>query len=189
MQIDQTKIEAAIVDEAVTRLINDDDLYARVKSGIDARIDKLFQERVSALVTEKVEAVTKDGFERSYTKVDSFGRPTGDPTSISKELERLIHNYWDQRVDRSGRPTDSSYSSSTRAEWMMAQICADDFSKEMKQHVVNVAGTLKDHFRSILNNHVSIMLSDVFKVQSEGDRDAKRQDSSIIAPPARPIGA
>lgn len=190
MQIDQQRIEQAIVDEAVSKFVNDDDLYTRIRDGINQRIDKVFAEKASLVVTESVERIVAEGFERSYHKTDSFGRHVGQPTSISKELELIVSNYWTARVDRNGKPTDSSYSSLSRAEWMMAQICADDFSKEMKQHVVNVAGALKDHFRGVLNEHVGLMLSEVFKVNTAGDKALKNSGgSAIISPPAAPIGS
>tara|TARA_B100000378_G_scaffold24922_1_gene19034 strand:+ start:1262 stop:1834 length:573 start_codon:yes stop_codon:yes gene_type:complete len=189
MQIDQSKIEQAIVAEAVDKFIGDDDIYTRIRDGINARIDKVFAEKVSLVIAETVERIVNEGFERTYHKTDSFGRPVGQPTSISKELETLVGNYWTERVDRNGKKTDSSYSSMSRAEWMMAQICADDFSKEMKQHVVNVAGALKDHFRGVLNEHIASMLSDVFRVQTAGDKAMKNNGgSAIIHPPAGPVG-
>lgn len=191
MQIDQAKIEKAIVEEAVHGFMGDDDLYQRIKTGIDTRIDKIFADRVSPLITDTVESIVKGGFERTYQKVDSFGRPQGQPTSISKEIERLVTNYWDQRVDRNGKPTENgAYNSTSRAEWMMITICADDFSKEMKQHVVNVAGSLKDHFRGVLTEHIGTMLSDVFHVNTAGDKALRNQGgSAIIRPPAGPVGA
>lgn len=189
MQIDQAKIEQAIIDQAVEGFIGSDDLYERVKRSIESRIDKLFEDQVTVLIQQTVADITKAGFEREYRKSDGFGKPVGELTSISKELERLIEGYWTQRVGRDGKPTDSSYSSTSRAEWMMTQLCADDFSGAMKQHVVNVAGSLKDHFRTVLNQHVAVMLSDVFKVQSAGDRDLNNPGSSCIAPPAAPIGS
>lgn len=190
MQIDQTKIEQSIVEQAVHEFITNDELYTRIRDGINARIDKVFAEKVSLVITEAVERITNEGFERTYRKTDAFGRPVGEPTSISKELEALVSDYWTARVGRDGKPTESSYSSTSRAEWMMAQICADDFSKEMKQHVVNVAGALKDHFRGVLHEHIGSMLSDVFRVNSAGDQALKnRGGSAIIHPPAGPIGA
>lgn len=187
MQIDQEKIEKAIVEEAVHKFATDDDLYTRIREGINQRIDKLFADKVSLIVTETVERIVGEGFERSYHKTDGFGRPVGQLTSISKELETLVTNYWTDRVDRSGKKVENgAYNSVSRAEWMMAQICADDFSKEMKQHVVNVTAQLKDHFRAVLNSHVATMLSDVFRVQSQGDRDLNRKDGSIICPPSKP---
>lgn len=189
MQIDQAQIEKAIIDQAVQSFIGDDEIYTRIRDGINARIDKVFAEKVNLVITEAVERITSEGFERTYHKTDGFGRPVGEPTSISKELETLVSNYWTARVDRKGKPTDSSYSSMSRAEWMMAQICADDFSKEMKQHVVNVGGALKDHFRGVLNEHIGIMLSDVFRVNTAGDKALKNNGgSAVIHPPAAPIG-
>lgn len=187
MELDLAKIEAAIVAQAVENIVGDDNLYERVKRGIEARIDALFDGKVRELVDAQIDRVVKEGFEREYRKVDSFGRPVGQPTSISKELERLTANYWQERVDRNGKPTESTFSSTSRAEWVMAQICADDFSKAMKQHVVNVAGALKDNFRAVLDQHISVLLSDVFKVQSVGDRDRKNPGASCISPPATPM--
>jgi hypothetical protein len=190
MEIDQLKIEQAIVDQAVSNFVGDDDLYTRIRDGINQRIDKVIADKVSLVVTETVERIVGEGFERGYHKTDGFGRPVGQPTSISKELESLVANYWTERVGRDGKKTDSSYSSTSRAEWMMAQICADDFSKEMKQHVVNVGGALKDHFRGVLNEHVGLLLSEVFKVNTAGDKALKNSGgSACIAPPARPIGS
>lgn len=194
MEINQEKIEAAIVDQAVHKLIGDDDLYDRVRRGVDDRINKLFAERVDTLIADAVAKIVREGFDRTYQKTDSFGRPRGEPTSISKELESLVAGYWTQRVDRNGKKTDDTYSgTTTRAEWMMMQICSDQFSAELKQHTVNVAGALKDHFRSVLNDHIAVMLSDVFHVKSQGDQARaaanKATGSAVIKPDAKPIGA
>lgn len=187
MQFDQAKIEQAIIDQAVDGIINNDDLYARVTRGIDARIDAIFAEKVGPQVANAVEAIVKDGFDREYQKADAFGRSAGPKTSIRKELETLVQSYWTDRVDRNGKKTDSSFHSLSRAEWMMTQICADDFSKELRQHVVNVTGALKDNFRAVLSQHVNVLLSDVFKVQSVGDREAGNPGASCIHPPASPM--
>ena len=188
MELNQQAIQDAIVAQAVREFTNDNDIYERAKRGIEARIDALFANEVSALIKTKIAEVTKEGFDREYCKRDGFGKPVGQPTSISKELEALVSGYWTQRVGRDGKPTDGSYGSLSRAEWMMTQLCADDFGKEMKQHVVNVGGALKDHFREVLSQHVAIMLSEVFKVQSAGDRERKNPGASCISPPAGPIG-
>lgn len=188
MELNQEKIEAAIVADAVAELVSGDNLYERVKKGVEARIDSLFETKVSALVEDMIDRVFKEGLEHEYTKRDGFGRPVGEPTTISNELENLISDYWRQKVDRQGKPTDSGYHSVTRAEWMMTQLCADDFSKEMKQHVVNVSGALKDHFRAVLDEHVSRLLSEVFHVRSQGDQDKRRPGRSKVDPPAKPEG-
>ena len=187
MNIDQEKIEKAIIEQAVYELVGKDELFDRVRNGINSRIDALFSEKVDTLVSETISNIANEGFDRTYQKVDAFGKPQGGKTTIRQELEKLVTAYWEARVDHRGRSTENSYNSTTRAEWMMAQICADDFSKEMKQHVVNVGGALKDHFRAVLNEHIGIMLSDVFKVNSAGDRSLKNKGgSATIHPEVKP---
>lgn len=188
MEINIEKIQSAIVADAVDKIIGDDDLWRRVKDGIEARINAAWSNTVEAKVTSLVEQAVADGFDRAYRKVDQFGRAQGELTTVGKELNRLVADYWTQRVDRNGKPTDNSYSSTSRAEWMMVQICGDKFSETMKQHVVNVGGAVKDHFRAELNKTVNVLLSEVFHVKSYGDQTLRDSGRAVIDPPAKPVG-
>jgi len=181
---DQERIEAAIIADVANKLIGDDDLYGRVSRAVDARIDKLFRETAEPQIRSAIEMAISEGFERSYQKVDTFGQSNGKSTTIRAELERLIGGYWNARVDRQGKETDSSYNTTTRAEWMMTQLVAADFQGEMKQHVINLGGSMKDKLRGELHETVNRLLTEVFHVRSADDQAAKRQDGSIIRPQA-----
>ena len=186
MEIDKTRIEDAIVSEVADKMVGDDDLYAMVKRGIDERVDRLWNETVKDRITAEVEAAIAKGFEHEYQKIDGFGIAKGPSTTIRAELEKLIAGYWNERVDRAGKPDASTYgNTTTRAEWLMAKMCADDFAGQMKQHVINVTGALKDGFRKELNSTVNKLLSDVFHVRSMDDQGKGRE---IIAPVAKPVG-
>ncbi len=185
MELDTKRIEAAIVAEVSDKMISDNELYERTKRAIDARIDQLWKESADTRIRSEVELAISNGFEREYQRVDEFGRATGAKTTIRAELERLISGYWNQRVDHQGKPTESSYHTVTRAEWMMAKICADDFAGKMKDHVVSVAGGLKDGLRKELYSTVNRLLSDVFHVRSLDDQGKGRER---IDPVAKPIG-
>lgn len=52
----------------------------------------------------------------------------------------------------------------------MTQICAKDFSDEMKGHAVNITGALKDGLRTQLAKHMDEMLNDLFRVKSLQDQ-------------------
>lgn len=187
MELDREKIEAAIVREAAASIVSDDELYERVKRDIDARVDKLFASRVDAKITEAIDGAIRAGLDHSYQKRDNFGRATGEPTTVSAELERMIGGYWNTRVGSDGKPSDSSYNTVTRAEWLMTKICAEDFQKEVKQYAINVTGQLKDGFRRELGETVNRVLSELFHVRSADDQNADRRDSSIIRPVARKV--
>lgn len=187
MEIDREKIEAAIVRQAADQIIGDDAIYERVKRDIDARTDKLFattaREKIAAVIDEVITA----GFDRPFQKSDAFGGAKGEPTTIRAELESIVGGYWNARVDSQGKPSDSSYSTTTRAEWLMTKICADDFQKEVKQYAVSVTGALKDGFRLQLHETVNRLLADLFHVRSLDDQGKGRRDSSTIHPPASPL--
>lgn len=170
MEINTTRIEDAIVAEVASKMIGDDDLYQRAKRQIEANIDKLWKETAEAKVRAAIETAIKDGFEREYQRVDSFGGPKGEKTTIRAELEKLIGGYWNTKVDSEGKPSDGYYAKTTRAEWLMAKMCAADFQGEMKQHVVNVGAGLKDSLRNELRGTLDRLLGEVFHVRSASDQ-------------------
>jgi len=187
MELDRASIEAAIVKQVATEIMSDDGIWSKVRQAVDARISKLFSEVVDTRVTEAIDAMVRDGFDREYQAVTSFGQPVGEKTTIRKELEKQIGGYWNTFVDRHGKPTTNTYSDrTTRAEWMMSQLVAADFQGEMKQHVVNVAGSLKDKLRLELHETVNKLLSEIFSVRSADDLAASRNDKSVIHPRQTP---
>lgn len=188
MEIDKNRIEDAIIQQVASDLISDESLWDRAKRAFDARIEKLWTEVAETRLRSEIELAITNGLEREYCKVDGFGMQNGEKTSIRAELEKQIAGYWNTKVDRQGKPSTAYGADMTRAEWMMTQLVAADFQGEMKQHVINLGGSLKDHLRKQLHETVNGLLSEVFHVRSQGDQDLKRQDISTIKPPAAPIG-
>lgn len=187
MELDQARIEGAIVREVADKMMGDEELYRRVRFAVDQRVDQMFEKTANAQIEAAVESAITQGFEREYQRVNSFGQPVGDRTTIRAELEKQIGGYWNEKVDRSGKPASGYGADLTRAEWMMTQLVAADFQKDMKQHVVNLGGALKDKLRRELHETVNKLLSEVFRVKSDGDQAANRQDRSLIAPPTGPV--
>lgn len=183
MQIDQQKIEQAIIEQAVAEVIHQEALHQQVNNAIALRIDEIFKDTAEKQISEAVAKAIETGFERSYCKIDSFGRPVGEPTTIAKELEKLVSGYWNQRVDSEGKPTEDNYrSKGTRAEWLMTKMVAADFQGEMKQHAINLGGTLKDKLRAELHDTVNRILSEIIHVRSLDDQNVNRNDMSTIHP-------
>lgn len=175
MELNQERIEAAIVSEVADRIIGEDELFSRVRTAIEKRIDQLFKDHADAQIRTAIDAAILNGFDREYTRVTSWGEREGEPTTIRKELEKVIGNYWNEKVDSKGqKSTYASERDLTRAEWLMAKMVADDFNGHMKQHVVNVGGALKDQLRVSLHGTVNELLSGVFRVNSLGDQEIKK---------------
>lgn len=185
MELNQTRIEDAIIAEVAGKLIGDDNLYERAKRAFDERVDRLWKDVAETRIRSAIELAITDGLEREYCKIDSFGTQKGEKTTIRAELEKLIGGYWNTTVDKQGKPSSGYGNTLTRAEWMMTQLVASDFQGEMKQHVINLGGSLKDKLRGELHETVNRLLSETFNVKSADDQARGRQDRSIIHPPQK----
>lgn len=182
MQLDQARIEDAIVREVADKIIGEDGLWQRVKNAVDKRIDDHFKKTADAQIQTQIESAVIKGFEHEYCRVNSFGQRVSEKTTIKAELDRMIGGYWNVMVGKDGKETSSSHGAVTRAEWLMAQLVAADFEGEMKQHVVNIGGALKDKLRTELHTTVNKLLSEVIRVNSFEDQELKNNDRACIDP-------
>lgn len=185
MELNQARIEDAIIAEVAGKLIGDNDLYERAKRAFDGRVEKLWKEVAETRIRSEIELAISNGLEREYCKIDNFGAQKGEKTTIRAELEKLIGGYWNESVDRNGKPSSGYGDKLTRAEWMMTQLVAADFQGEMKQHVINLGGSLKDKLRGELHETVNRLLSETFNVKSADDQAKDRRDRSMIQPPQK----
>lgn len=172
LNINEEDLKAAIVAKATDEILAQDaDLTDMIQKEVRARLDKIFLERAEAQIQAAIDAAVANAFEREYRRVTRFGEPEGQPTSIRKELERTVDAYWSAKVDpRTGKPTDNSYSAVTRAEYLMTQICAEDFTAGMKSSVLSVTGALKDGLRNQLAKQMDGMLGELFRIKSLQDQ-------------------
>lgn len=172
LNINEDDLKAAIVQKAADEILRqDDDLTEMIRQEVRVRLDKIFCDRAEAQIQAAIDAAVVEAFEREYQRVTSWGNPEGPKTSIRKELEKTISGYWTAKVDaKTGKPSTSDYSSVARAEYLMTQICAEDFSKTMQQNVSNVTGALKDGLRNQLAAQMDSLLEGLFRVKSLQDQ-------------------
>ncbi len=118
LNINEDDLKAAIVARVSDEILEESpDLSALIAKEVRSRLDKIFVDRAEAQIQAAIDGAVATAFEREYRRVTSFGEPHGEATSIRKELEKTASAYWSAKVDpRTGKPTDSNYSSITRAE-------------------------------------------------------------------------
>ena len=172
LNINEEDIKKAIVEKAASDLLNnDDDLSGMVRKEVERRVQKIFVERAEAQIAAAVDAAVQNGFDTGYQRVNGWGQPEGEKTTIRAQLDKLMGGYWTAKVDpRTGKATDSSYSSVSRAEYLMTQICAENFSEEMKKHAQNITGSLKDGLRGQMAKVMDGMLDELFRIRSLQDQ-------------------
>lgn len=172
LNINEDDLKKAIVERASDELLErGEDLSSLVQKEVKARVDAIFKEGAEARIKTEIDAAILTGFDREYQRVDAFGTPHGPKTSIRAELNKVVEGYWSAKVDpRSGQPTNSDYTFVTRAQYLMTTICAEDFSKKLKESALSITGHLKDGLRNKLAEHVDKLLGDLFNVKSLQDQ-------------------
>lgn len=173
LNINEDDLKIAIVAKVADEILSEqDDLSAIIGKEIKRRIDAIFVDRAESQIQAAIDLAINGSFEREYCRVTAFGEKTGAPTTIRKELEKTVDEYWSASVDpRTGKLSTSTYNNQvTRAEYLMTQICAEDFTETMKQSALNVTGALKDGLRNQLAKHMDGLLNDLFRVKSLQDQ-------------------
>ena len=176
IELDMKAVERGVIEELADRIMDEDKLSEAVRKDIDLRISALFAERVEVQIIAAIDHTMNEGFDREYQAVDSFGSQVGDKTTIRKRLARLTKEYWSARVDAHGKAKKDSYGTSmTRAEYTMMKACGEDFGKQLRQEAVNVTASLKDGLRKEFRQWIDSTLGDLFKVQSQMDKEEGRK--------------
>jgi len=172
LNINEEELKAAIVEKAAEGILEqDNDLSGLIAKEVKSRIDVIFKDRAEAQIAAAIDDAVKNSFEREYRRVTSWGEPEGPPTTIRAQLEKTVNGYWSAKVNpKSGSPSDSSYNTVTRAEYLMTQVCAADFTEAMKSSVQNVTGALKDGLRVQLASQMDAMLDGLFRIKSLQDQ-------------------
>lgn len=169
LTLDHDKLFEAVVEKLVDNFMrSDEELYEEVEKRIGKKIDALFDAKVEPRIKEEVDKALVNAFHREYQKRTAWGEVEGEKTTISKELERLMSNFWAQRVDKDGKATN--YGGLTRAEFTMAKVLGDDFGKQTERYLIQAAAWLKDGMRDHLRGEVDKMLANLFHVQTAQDK-------------------
>lgn len=170
IELNQESIEDRIVEDYVSRLDLDDIIKREVTFGIELKISEKFDE----ILTAKIDQLATDCLNMEYQQIDNFGRPAGEKTTIAKKLTEMMNNFWQQKVDRNGKPVENNYHVfGTRAEYLLTTAMRDDVEKTYKQNLVNVAAFAKDALRDQMRGSIDSVLNELFKVNSQGDMDKK----------------
>lgn len=172
LNISEEDLKKAIVEKVSNEILRkDDDISAMVGKEVKARLDKIFVDRAHAQIEAAINEAIKGSFEHEYQRVTQWGEPVGAKTTLRAELEKTVTGYWTAKVDpKNGSLSTNSYNAVTRAEYLMTQVCATDFSESMKQSALNVTGALKDGLRNQMGKQMDALLESLFHVKSLQDQ-------------------
>jgi uncharacterized membrane-anchored protein YjiN (DUF445 family) len=171
LNINEEDLKKAIVAQAADTILNqDDDLSGLIAKEVKIRLNKIFTDRAEAQIEAAIDDAVKMSFDREYQRITAWGEASGPATTIRAELEKTTNGYWSLRVNPKTGAHTTSTDSVTRAEYVMTQICAVDFSERMRQSAQNITGALKDGLRNQMAYQMDQLLEGLFRIKSLQDQ-------------------
>ena len=64
MELNQERIEAAVVAEVADKIISEEALFERVRKAVDSRISQLFKDQANAQIRAAIDGAIQNGFDR-----------------------------------------------------------------------------------------------------------------------------
>lgn len=135
IQIDETRVEEQMIQEIADRLLqtySETKLTQAVKKAMDAevlrRLDKVIEEQVQDMLSRPIQTY------------DTFGKPVGNPLSLSDVFRTGADTYLTQLVKSDGTPSNSQYDTrKTRLHWVVENVALEGLNK----HIQDAAKTLR----------------------------------------------
>lgn len=172
LNINEQDLKEAIAQKAADEILSEDhDLSGMIAKEVKARLDKIFIDRAEAQIQAAIDHAVQTAFDREYQRVTTWGEADGPKTSIRAQIDKVINGYWSEQVNaKTGKPNDGYGDKVTRAEYLVTQMCARDFSAQMRQDALNITGALKDGLRNQMAAVMDEMLNGLFHVKSLQDQ-------------------
>jgi hypothetical protein len=172
LNINEQELKDAIAQKAADEILREDnDLNGMIAKEVKTRLDRIFIDRANAQIEAAIDQAVQTAFDREYQRVTSWGEADGPKTSIRAQIDKVINGYWSEQVNaKTGKPNDGYGDKVTRAEYLVTQMCAKDFSAQMRQDALNITGALKDGLRNQMALVMDETLNGLFKVKSLQDQ-------------------
>jgi hypothetical protein len=131
-----------------------------VRSKIEQRVKERFDSSVNGLITNLITEHVSKLMAEEINPVDIWGNRTGKPTTIRAAIADRAKAFWTELVNGEGRP--ETYGGRPRCEWLFAKVANDEFTKVVKQDIVNLVGAFKnamiDNAAKITKEHIDSLI-------------------------------
>lgn len=157
---------------AAEKLANDyadeENLGAEVRKMIEQRVKEAFTSNLNARIDGMLLEEMEKLLGREICPVDIYGEPIGTPTTMRAVLAERSRVFWDVKVNNEGK--QESYGGKPRHEWLFQKIVNEEFTKVVKQNIVNLVGAFKDSLSASAAKITKEHIDSLIKVKSLGER-------------------
>lgn len=133
---------------------------ARIQERIEDDISKETIKRVTTAIDAEIIDIVRTILDTQFNPVDSFGKPTGENTTVRKIIAEKSEKFLTETVDPSGRVTSDHYISKIpRANYIIGEIYKAEFNNVVKQQINELLKQSKEKVQLSIAKQVVEILS------------------------------
>ena len=127
-----------------------------------AEAKQVIKEQGADEITKTIQKASEEAFITSYQPVNEWGEKFGEKTTLRDAFKKNAIEWWSQKVDYQGKPSES-YSSKPRSQQVAELVIKDIVSNELRVEMDKIIKESKVHVRNALGAAMTEFLQDRFK--------------------------
>jgi len=135
-----------------------------VRTAVEKKVHTHVSESVLLSIDEVLRDKLSEVLEQEVTPVNIFGDKVGKPTTIKAALAEKAKDFWLQKVDKAGKPTDSTWGDAKpRYEFLIKENLRDSLDEVVKANVDDILKGFKSALREDCIKSLDSRISRYFK--------------------------
>jgi hypothetical protein len=153
MNIDQTKIEQAVTEQAVASLVETlTDHDHEIASTIRNKASELILKRVNQAIDDEILRVVQGGLEEiMFPCTNAYGEAKRPDRTLKEFIAEKVNEVFTEYVDGEGRPTKDSWHTRDPKNRRVIRIVDAAVKSKIQDDITAAANTVK----TTINNHIA----------------------------------
>jgi len=157
-----------IMDRAAQKIADEVMDHERVRDLADnyirAQVDEIIGKRLESQIEATLSEVMGSILNEEVTPRNIWGEKQGKPTTIRAALSERAKDFWQVKVNKEGKPSDS-YGSMPRHQWLMERTVKGEFESAIKANIDEVVDGFKAAMREDAGKWIATHIASVFPKQ------------------------
>ncbi len=163
MNIDQTKIEEAVIAQSVAAIVDEfTDPYHDISSSIHKQAEKLILERVNKAIDDQIRSVIEHGLEEIvFPCTNGYGEQKRPDRTLREFIAEKVNEVFTEHLDSNGRPTTDSWYTRDPKNRRVIKIIDEAVKAKIQEDIVAAANAVKGTINQQIAEFIKLQLNEL----------------------------
>lgn len=163
MNIDQAKIEEAVVSQAVAALVeNFTDPDNEISSEIHKKAEELILKKVNGTLEKRIKAVVDSGLENLiFPQTNGYGEKKKPDRTLREFIVDRVDEVFNEFLNNDGKPTKEDWYTRDPQNRRVVRIIKEAVGNKIQQDIVAAANEIKGKINQQIADFIKIQLNEL----------------------------